>query len=233
MATVTVPGAILGKRPVGKSPVRSGMPCTVVLRQLLGYSLMRALVIYSHPVNDSFCAAMRDAAVNGLTRAGHHVDVIDLAAENFDPVMSRDEWHNYLESHGKISPSLERHVALVKAADILVFAYPTWWSGLPAQLKGWLERIMIENVAYRFTKTNRVRPALTNVKKIYILSTFGSPHWYIAFIHNNGKRVLSRALRLSTGRAHVTSHFLYSMDTQRNEHRVEFLKKITDSLAKS
>lgn len=194
---------------------------------------MRALVIYCHPVADSFCAAMRDAAVNGLKSAGHHVDVIDLAAENFDPVMSREEWHKYLESHGELSPSLEHHVSLVKAADILVFVYPTWWSGLPAQLKGWLERIMIENVAYRFTKTHRVRPALTNVQKIYILSTFGSPRWYIAFIHNNGKRILSRALRLSTGRARVTSLFLYSMDTQRNEDRVKFLGRITESLTRS
>jgi NAD(P)H dehydrogenase (quinone) len=194
---------------------------------------MHALVIYCHPVEGSFSSAIRDAAVNGLHLAGHHVDVIDLAAESFDPVMSRDEWLSYVQSHGVIAPSLEKHVALVKAADILVFVYPTWWSGLPAQLKGWLERIMVENVAYKFNRSNRVRPALANVKKIYIFSTFGSPHWYIAFVHNNGKRILSRALRLSTGRARVRSRFLYAMDTTDNQRRQKFLSDISELLVKS
>ncbi|MEI8286611.1 MAG: NAD(P)H-dependent oxidoreductase [Actinomycetes bacterium] len=193
---------------------------------------MRALVIYCHPVSDSFCAAMRDAAVAGLQQAGHHVDVIDLAAENFNPVMSREEWHRYVDSHGAIPPDLEQHVALVKSAQILVFVYPTWWSGLPAQLKGWLERIMVENVAYKFNKSNRVRPALTNVQRIHILSTFGSPHWYIAFVHNNGKRILSRALRLSTGRARVRTNFLYRMDIQTQQNRERFLSRITKSLVR-
>lgn len=194
---------------------------------------MHALVIYCHPVEGSFSSAIRDAAVNGLHLAGHHVDVIDLAAENFDPVMSRDEWLAYMQSHGAIAPSLEKHVALVKAADILVFVYPTWWSGLPAQLKGWLERIMVENVAYKFNRNNRVRPALTNVKKIYIFSTFGSPRWYITFVHNNGKRILSRALRLSTGRARVQSRFLYAMDTTDNQRRQRFLSDVSELLVKS
>jgi putative NADPH-quinone reductase len=194
---------------------------------------MRALVVYCHPVEGSFCSAIRDAAIKGLQRAEHHVDIIDLAAEDFDPVMSRDEWHAYMHSHGAIAPALEKHVALVKAADILVFVYPTWWSGLPAQLKGWLERIMVENVAYKFNRNNRVRPALTNVKKIYIFSTFGSPRWYITFVHNNGKRILSRALRLSTGRARVRSRFLYAMDTTDNQRRQQFLSDISELLVKS
>ena len=194
---------------------------------------MRALVVYCHPVEGSFCSAIRDAAIRGLERAEHHIDVIDLAAEDFDPVMSREEWHAYMHSHGAIAPVLEKHVALVKAADILVFVYPTWWSGLPAQLKGWLERIMIENVAYKFNKKNHVRPALTNVTKIYIFSTFGSPRWYITFVHNNGKRILSRALRLSTGRARVHSRFLYAMDTTDNQRRQQFLSDISELLVKS
>ena len=194
---------------------------------------MRALVLYCHPVEGSFCSAIRDTAIAGLQQAGHHVDVIDLAAEKFDPVMSREEWHAYMHSHGAIAPALEMHVALVQAADILVFVYPTWWSGLPAQLKGWLERIMVENVAYKFNRNNRVRPALTNVKKIYIFSTFGSPHWYITFVHNNGKRVLSRALRLSTGRARVRSRFLYAMDTTDNKRRQRFLSNISELVVKS
>ena len=175
---------------------------------------------------------MRDAAVNGLHQAGHHVDVIDLAAIEFDPVMSCEEWDLYRSSKGVIPPGMEEHVALVKQANILVFVYPTWWSSMPAQLKGWIERVMIYDVAYTLNSNNKVRPALTQVKQIYIFSTFGSPRWYVTFIHDNGRRVLSRALRLSTGRARSTSRALYAMDTQTNAHRQKFLQEITRTVAK-
>lgn len=194
---------------------------------------MKALIIYSHPVEGSFCSAIRDAAIEGFRQAGHNVDVIDLAAENFDPVMSADEWDLYFSSNGQIPHGQEQHVELTKQADILCFVYPTWWSGLPAQLKGWIERNMIFGVAFTLNKNNKVRPALHNVKKIYVLSTFGSPRWYVRFINDNGRRVLSRALRLSTGRASLHSMALYAMDTQTDEKRREFLTKVTQKLAQS
>ena len=56
---------------------------------------MNALVVYCHPVEGSFCSAMRDAAVSGLRAAGHTVDVIDLAACQFNPVMTTSEWMTY------------------------------------------------------------------------------------------------------------------------------------------
>ena len=52
---------------------------------------MNILVVYSHPVPESFNAAIRDAAVEALTRAGHTVRLLDLHAEGFDPVMGCDE----------------------------------------------------------------------------------------------------------------------------------------------
>lgn len=193
---------------------------------------MRALVVYCHPIEGSFCSAIRDTAVQGLQQAGHHVDVIDLSAIEFDPVMSLDEWEMYRTSKGDIPPGLEDHIALVKQAQILVFVYPTWWSSLPAQLKGWVERVMIYGVAYTLNGNNKVRPALTQVKHIYIFSTFGSPRWYVTFIHDNGKRMLSRALRLSTGRARATSRALHSMDTQSDENRRRFLLEIANVVSK-
>ncbi len=194
---------------------------------------MNALVVYSHPIADSFCAAMRDAAVRGLLQAGHHVDVIDLYDEDFNPVMARDEWHMNRESGGAVPAGLERHVALVQAAQILVFVYPTWWSTMPAILKGWLERVLIEKVAYAFTPNRKIRPAMTHVRRIYVFSTFGSPRWYITFVHNNGKRTLTRALRLCAPLARTRSRFLYSMDTQTQENREKFLRTISQVTAKS
>jgi len=195
---------------------------------------MNALVVYSHPVEGSFCSAMRDAAIAGLTKAGHTVSLIDLAADNFDPVMSHDEWNVYISGSGEIPSGLERYVELVKKSEIYVFVYPTWWSGLPAQLKGWLERVMLPGVAFQLNKKNKMKPALTHVRRVYVLSTFGSPKPYVKFINNNGRRILVRALRMSGSLKMRTSTLsMHQLDACSNEERQAFLERIEKKLAQS
>ena len=188
---------------------------------------MNALVVYCHPVEGSFCSAIRDAAVQGLQAAGHTVDVIDLAAIQFNPVMSTSEWQTYQQGSGQIPDGLEHDVELIKNAEIIVFVYPTWWGGLPAQLKGWLERVMLPGTAFVFNDNNKVRPGLTNIRRIHIASTFGSPWLYVRFVNDNGRRILARAFRLNTSlRTRVSTSSLYAMDTATDESRKSFLLSI-------
>jgi putative NADPH-quinone reductase len=185
---------------------------------------MNALVVYCHPVEGSFCSAMRDAAISGLRAAGHTVDLIDLAAEHFNPVMSTSEWNTYREANGDVPVGLERDVALVKSAEIIVFVYPTWWGGLPAQLKGWLERVMLPGTAFVFNENNKVRPGLRNIRRIHIASTFGSPWLYVRLVNDNGRRILARAFRMNTSlRTKVSTSSLYAMDTATDVSRKSFL----------
>lgn len=188
---------------------------------------MNALVVYCHPVEGSFCSAMRDAAVSGLQTAGHTVHVIDLAADHFDPVMSRNEWDTYMQGHGQVPPGLQRYVDLVTTAEIIVFVYPTWWGGLPAQLKGWLERVMLPGIAFVFNERNKVRPGLQNIRRIHIVSTFGSPWLYVRMVNDNGRRILARAFRLHTSwRTKVSTSSLYKMDSATDESRQKFLRAL-------
>lgn len=196
---------------------------------------MRALVVHCHPVEGSFSSALRDAACRGLEGAGHEVTVIDLAAESFDPVMRRDEWERYMSSDGSSVDApgdLVRHVEALRRAEILVFVYPTWWSGLPAQLKGWLERAMVPGVAFRLDG-GRVRPALVHVHRIVTVSTYGSPWSYVKAINDNGRRTLQRALRLSAGRRTRRTHLgLYKMDVRTDSDRREFLERVEKVLSR-
>ena len=185
---------------------------------------MNALVVYCHPVEGSFCSAMRDAAISGLRAAGHTVDLIDLAAEHFNPVMSTSEWNTYRQANGDVPVGLERDVAVVKSAEIIVFVYPTWWGGLPAQLKGWLERVMLPGTAFVFNENNKVRPGLRNIRRIHIASTFGSPWLYVRLVNDNGRRILARAFRMNTSlRTKVSTSSLYAMDTATDASRKSFL----------
>jgi len=194
---------------------------------------MRAVVIYCHPVEGSFCSSLRDAALRGLRSAGHDVSLIDLAADNFDPVMSREDWHLYFQSDHYVPHDVQKYVSVIRDAEILVFVYPTWWSSVPAQLKGWLERVLVPGVAFTFTEKKKLRPGLRKLKHVVVVTTFGSPRLYVRFINDNGSRLFHRSLRASSSRF-VRSRRLvhYKMDKSTPESRQEFQKRVEAAVAK-
>lgn len=194
---------------------------------------MHALVVYCHPIEGSFCSALRDAAVSGLRKAGHSVDIIDLAADSFNPVMLEDEWLSYTTVNPVFPPDVANYVDLVKNAEVMVFVYPTWWSSVPAQLKGWAERVFMPTVAFKMNSKNQVRPALGNLRRIVTVTTFGSPWVYVKAMNDNGSRMFSRSLRLScVHRVRFLRLAHYQMDRSTPESRTAFLAQVEDKLAR-
>lgn len=195
--------------------------------------MSRALVVVAHPCADSFCHAAAAAAERGLVARGIEVDTLDLYAIGFRGAMSPDERRAY-ESDDPISdPMVAEHVELLRAAETLVFVFPTWWSGLPAILKGWLERTLVPGVGFTFDeRTGRVRPGLRDVRRIVGISTWGSPRPFALLINDNGRRVMSRALRLACGwRARPRWLAMYRMDTASADERAEFLERVERRMA--
>lgn len=192
---------------------------------------MRVLVIHSHPIVDSFSGALRDAASEGAQAAGHDVRVLDLGAMNFDPVMSADELRGYKAIMSATSDDLTMHIDAVKWADVLVFVYPTWWSTLPAQLKGWLERVMRPGVAFEFDEDNEVRPGLRQVRKIVGITTYGSKWPYVKLMKDSGRRTLLRALKLNTSwRTRSKWLAFYGIDGASEARRAQFLGQVRKSM---
>ncbi len=195
---------------------------------------MEALVVVAHPCDDSFAHAATVRAVAGLEAAGHSTTLVDLYAEKFVAAMSREEHHAYLRDAPTLdtdAPTLDdqaiRHGELLSAAEIVVFVYPTWWSGLPAMLKGWIDRVLVPGVAFTFDARGKLRPGLTQVKHIVGISTYGSPRIYVAAINDNGRRTITRAFRVSCGlRTRTTWMGLYAIDTRTDAERTAFLDRI-------
>jgi putative NADPH-quinone reductase len=168
------------------------------------------------------------AAVDALRAAGHQVATIDLYAEDFRAHMTAEEREAYHGDHPVLDPQVAAHIEQIRAAEALVFVYPTWWSSLPAILKGWLERTMVPGVGFVFhPRTHKVQPGLTHVRHIVGISTYGSGWRYVKLINDNGRRTLLRALRMSTGwrtRCHWLA--LYAMDTSTPAQRRAFLDTV-------
>ena len=192
---------------------------------------MNVLLVSAHPCADSFTHAVAGAAQRGLESGGHDVTSLDLYALGFDTAMSRAELDAYRAQQPPPDPLARAHGELVRSSDVLVFVYPTWWSGLPAVLKGWLERVLVPGVAFDFDAQGKVRPGMQHVHRIVGISTYGSPWTYIKVVNDNGRRILTRSLRLSCGRRTPTTWLgLYSIDTTGDSERAAFLDRVEHAM---
>lgn len=140
---------------------------------------MRVLAVCCHPSADSFHASVRAEVLASLTAAGCEVTVVDLYAEGFDPVLGAAEWGDQWTKSTK-SPEVERHIAELRSAQALLLIYPTWWYGLPAMLKGWLDRVWIPGVAFDINNGKMALHMLSNIRRFAVVTTHGSPWWAIA-----------------------------------------------------
>ena len=118
---------------------------------------MKVLLVMAHPCHDSY-TRLRGAAVRGLSRAGHTIDTLDLYAVGFQAQMTREARRARVGAADP-RPDDRRPQRGSCCAGAIVFVYPTWWSGLPAVLKGWLERVMVPGVGFTLDEqTRKVSP---------------------------------------------------------------------------
>ena len=193
---------------------------------------MNIVVVLGHPSADSYCAAIFDGIIDALeSQRAHSITAIRLADEKFTTAISAAEHAAYETATPLISDETRRHAEVLKQAEALIFVYPTWWSGLPAQLKGWLERVFVLGVAFRLNDNNKIRPNLQNVRHIIGVSTYGSPWRYVKLINDNGRRTLTRAIRASTDlRMRTMWCGIYALDTCTAEERRKFLTDTTTKI---
>jgi NAD(P)H dehydrogenase (quinone) len=193
---------------------------------------MHVLLVYCHPRTDSFCSALRDTATSALRAANHTVEVRDLYAEGFVPTMSADERGRYygdsLNLHG-----IEEHISALQRADALLLVYPTWWFSLPAMLKGWFDRVWVPGVAFRLRRAGGLEPLLMSIRRLGVVTTYGSPRWLLWFIGWPDRRMVNSAFRSLCARGcRLDWIALTSMDTCTAKQREQFLGRVNSRLSR-
>jgi len=195
---------------------------------------MRALVVYCHPDPESFNAAICDLVCQRLTNAGAELRVLDLYARGFDGALSRAEWKGYLDSPANRAV-VEEDAAALEWCDTLIFIYPTWWYGLPALLKGWLDRVMLPDVAFLMPDgvNKTIRPGLTHITRLGVFTTCGASRWLTFLVGAPGKRTLLRGVRLLCARrCRTTFAAHYLMDSSTPDSRAAHLRRVDRALTK-
>ncbi|MEL7104887.1 MAG: NAD(P)H-dependent oxidoreductase [Pseudomonadota bacterium] len=198
---------------------------------------MRALVVYAHPRPESFTAAVRDLVLARLEAHGAEVRLLDLYERQFDPVLTAHELEVYEDEDQNRRPVAEDAAAL-EWCDTLIFVYPTWWYGLPAMLKGWLDRVMLPGVAFIMPKgaQDTIRPGLQHITRLGVFTTCGASFWLTRFIGAPGRRTLIRGVGLLCARRcrkAFAAHYLMdsSSDTSRAAHLARCRKRVDRLLA--
>ena len=187
---------------------------------------MRVLVLFAHPVETSFSAALHNKVVETLRAGRHEVDDCDLYAEGFDPVMSRQDrldYHNLKVNRRRVSSYVDR----LLAAEALVFSFPVWNMGFPAILKGFVDKVFVPGVSFNLSEDGTYTPCLHNIKRLGVVCTYGGPRWYLILMGDPPRRFLKRSMRLLCApgaRCHYFAH--YDMNHARPARRATFLKKV-------
>ena len=189
---------------------------------------MRVLVIYAHPLADSFAAALHQRALAALRRGGHEVDDCDLYALGFDPVLSAAERATYNTPTPDLS-GVESHIARLRAAEALVLCFPTWWYGMPAILKGYFDRVWAQGVAFRLPEGGgAILPALSNIRKVWVVTTYGAPWWLIRLVLRDPVRrvILGGLARLCAKGVRIRFLALYNIDAASHAKCAGFLARV-------
>ena len=71
----------------------------------------------------------------------------DLYASGFDPKFTATEYRTHRTEPGPPRRCSE-YATELRECEHLVLVYPTWWSGQPAMLKGWMDRVWVRGVAW-------------------------------------------------------------------------------------
>ncbi|MFB7942249.1 NAD(P)H oxidoreductase [Streptomyces sp. NPDC004779] len=121
------------------------------------------LLVHAHPRTDSLTAQVTDLLHARLKDGGSTVDVLDLYAEGFDPVLRPADEPDWENREKRYSPEVHAHMDRILAADDIVVVFPVWWMAPPAVLKGWIDRVWNYGFAY-----GRSKPRLGGKRMLWL-----------------------------------------------------------------
>lgn len=188
---------------------------------------MRVLHLYAHPLDEtSFHGAIRRRAAAALEAAGHEVDLLDLYAERFDPVLTaaeRRDYHDVARNRAGVAD----YVARLQRAEALLVQFPTWSFGPPAILKGFFDRVFVPGVAFDLGDPARVRPLLGGLRRVVGVVTYGRPRLHARWVGDPPRRLVTRHLRWFAARdARVHFEALYHFNVAGEARRGAFLDRV-------
>ena len=190
--------------------------------------MSRILLIVGHPETDSFCTELAKSYLKGAEASGHTCIWLHLGELKFNPLLV----HGY-NKLTELEPDLQLAQEEILKADHLVFVYPTWWGTLPALLKGFIDRVFLSGVTYRYHENSLQWDKLLKGKTARLITTMDAPAFYYKLFYlSPGQRALRVATLNFCGVSPVRGTIFSTVKTSSPEKRAKWLAK-TEKLGKN
>lgn len=138
----------------------------------------KVLIINGHPNKDSLNFGIAYAYKKGAEMAGAEIKEIIISELNFNPNLN----YGY-QKRTELEPDLIAAWEKIKWADHLVWIHPIWWGGLPAIMKGFIDRLFLPGFAFQYRENSIWWDKLLSGKTAHIITTLDQPSWYYWLIY--------------------------------------------------
>lgn len=139
---------------------------------------MKILIINGHPNTESFNFGLVAAYKKGAESSGAEVQEIVIRDLVFSPNLK----FGY-QKRTDLEPDLLDAWEKIKWADHLVWIHPVWWGGLPAVLKGFIDRLFLPGFVFQYKENSVWWIKLLKGKTARIITTLDQPGWYYRWVY--------------------------------------------------
>ncbi len=135
--------------------------------------MKKVLIINGHPDKRSYNHALSDVYLEGVKKTNSPVSRLNISDLYFNPNL---EYGYRLTT--QLEPDLQQAIEKIKEADHLVWLFPMWWYGLPALMKGFIDRTFLPGVAFESIEGKKMQKGLLTGKSARVIITADTPGWY-------------------------------------------------------
>ncbi|MCH2034542.1 MAG: NAD(P)H-dependent oxidoreductase [Tenacibaculum sp.] len=183
---------------------------------------MNVLIINGHPDKESFNNALSESYYNGAKSSTTQVEVINLRDLEFNPILQ----YGY-RKRTELEPDLKIAIEKIKNADHLVWVFPIWWGGMPAILKGFIDRTFLPGITFEIEEGKLLPKKLLKGKTARLIITSDSPRWYYRlFIKSPVINQFKKAILAFCGVKPTRVRYIAVVKNSNPKQREEWLKGV-------
>lgn len=187
--------------------------------------MKKIAIINGHPNKDSFNFGVTEAYRLGASEAGAEVREIVIRDLNFNPNLQ----FGY-QKRMELEPDLIKAWEIIQWADHLVWVHPVWWGGFPALMKGFIDRLFLPGMAYKYRENSVWWDKLLKGKTAHIITTLDQPGWYYRlFFGRPSVNQLKKSILEFCGVKLVKVTYIGIIRNSKDEQRAQWLRKVKES----
>ena len=183
---------------------------------------MKHLVLYAHPDKKSFSHSLKEKVVASIKARGEEVIVRDLYEMNFNAVRGMKDID--LMTKNQVCADVLEEQKLIKAADVITVIHPIWWAGMPAILKGYIDRVFTHGFAYA-VENGGLKPLLSG-KKVIMINNHGAPNEHYAPMQDAIKMTEDQGIFKFCGMEILNHQFFGAVPYVENSAREKWLESV-------